>query len=246
MNKNSLGQPIHEIEAFYVLDLDRCLVDTDRLHKLLEEMVGRETPVTTGTLSAARAMVEQAGETFDTIEYVRRTLGNDFMTTKWVSLQERFIEKAKMQDMLLPHAKEMLEILAKQRLYHGIITYGVEPWQLAKLEACGLAHIPHVVTHIKEKGKLLTGWKHGRDSFVIPPALHSDPTILVSRNLVFLDDKAISFQGLPSGVQGLQVVPANTPLLAAQAGALPPNVALLHGMNKAIELLFGDEVVDKT
>ncbi|HEY5695288.1 MAG TPA: hypothetical protein VIQ80_00465, partial [Candidatus Saccharimonadales bacterium] len=120
------------------------------------------------------------------------------------------------------------------------ITYGVEEaWQLTKLELAGLLDVPHLITHIEAKGELLTGWKQADGSFIVPPALTADFTPLRVQQLIFLDDKAKSFRGIPEGVRGVHIVAPGGNTLPAQQGDLPAGVTSVTGIPGAIELLFG-------
>lgn len=236
---NVTGRVVKEVETFYILDLDRCLVDTDKLQDLLEEIIEQQTPVTSQQIYEARQATEQAGGTFDTYKYVHQAFRDMSITTTWYDLQQLFIEEAKRHDVLMPYARELFAVLNEKHALYGFVTYGVEAWQLAKLEASGLVDVPCEVTGIKEKSVLLSGWKHGGDYFTIPPALSPGADTVVARSLVFLDDKAISFKGLPDGVRGIRVRPAGKPLLVSQAGPLPPEVTEVEGLQGAIRLLFG-------
>ena len=236
-------------DVFYVLDFDRTLGNTDKFHEVLEEIVENETGVTADELKIARAQIEGTGRTFDTVDYVRGILEQSGNTIPWHVLQNQFIAVARKRDMLEPHAAELLTMLDDKQLPYGIITYGNETWQLAKLEAANLFDIPHIVTHIEEKSQLLQGWKHTSDTFIIPPALTRDFLPLQVHHLVFLDDKAKSFAGIPSGVHGVHIKAPSGIVLPIQQGSLPSGVDSVIGIEGAIELLFGKQqthVIDKT
>jgi hypothetical protein len=249
MSKLMDNPNVSMIETFYILDLDRCLVNTNKLHNLLEIIVERETPISSKELKDALDRAEHSGITFDTARYVHQALGALHTDISWVDLLQIFIKEARAQDMFEPYARELLAILREKQLSHGILTYGIESWQLAKIEACDLAGVPHEVTSIKEKGELFKGWKRNDGYFIIPPALCSGRGALISRSLTFLDDKAVSFKNIPEGVRGIRVRPMNEQLLVAQQGPLPDSVIEVEGFLEAIKILFEDEhrrIIDKT
>lgn len=227
--------------TFFVLDFDRTLGNTEKFHDVLEQVIKEEVAtITIGSLRAARARAEAAGKSFDTIDYVRQFLTQS-TTTTWQDVLQAFIRQAKTQDMLLPHAAELLRLLDEKKIPYGIITYGGEAWQLAKIEAANLLAVPHLVTHIEEKSRILAGWKHhDNESFVIPPALTRDFRPLTVDMIVFLDDKAKSFHLIPAGVKGIHVHSATQPPLPSQQGVLPPDVTSVAGLDGAIKLLFNN------
>lgn len=226
-------------KTFFVLDFDRCIANTDKFHEVLMSIIQRETAtITAEELYKARSSAEQIGQSFDTIDYIRRALVASGEVKSWQKIQQLFIREAKTQDMLEPYAAELFRTLEKKHLLYGIITYGGEAWQLAKIEAAGLLHVPHLVTHTVEKGRLLAGWKHKSDIFTIPSALTYDFRPLEVSLIVFLDDKARSFVDIPDGVRGVFVRSPTRELLPSQRGTLPPNVTSVQGLHGAIELLF--------
>jgi hypothetical protein len=226
-------------DTFFVLDFDRCTGNTDGIQAVLEDVLQRETNISSETFHAARTRIEGEGKTFDTIRHVHMLLAEANSLVKWEYLREKLIEAARNVDLLLPHTRELLSILDERQLRYGIITYGIEEaWQLTKLEITGLLDVPHLVTHIEEKGKLLSGWKQPGGEFIVPPALSKDFQPQVVTRLVFLDDKAKSFWGIPEGVEGVHVIAPGGNTLPAQQGETPASVTSVTGIDGAIKLLF--------
>lgn len=225
-------------DSFFVLDFDRCTGDTDGIQAVLEKVL-EEAGISVDKFHETRAQIEAEGKTFDTIHRVRLLLEEARVNITWPQLRERLLEVAKTRDLLLPHARELFLMLRERNIRHGIITYGVEEaWQLTKLEAAGLLNIPHLVTHIEEKGQLLTGWKQDNGMFLIPPALSEDFRTVAVAELVFLDDKARSFKGIPTGVRGVHVVAPGGNILPVQQGEVPASVVDVTGLDGAINELF--------
>ncbi len=236
-------------DTFFILDFDRCIGNTNKFHTILEEVISQETVVSKQQLSDAKRNAESRGETFDTIRYVKNALEEMGGITSWLSIEREFIRQAQKLNMLQPYARQLFSILENEKLPFGILTYGSEAWQLAKLEAANILHIPHLVTSLEGKGAILTGWKKP-SGFVVPPALTKEFTPLQVASIVFLDDKAVSFKGIPSGVRGVRVAPDDgSALLPIQQGQLPEGVTNVKGIYGAIELLFPqylDTLIDKT
>jgi hypothetical protein len=225
-------------QTFFLLDFDRTLANTDKLHDTLEQAITDTLGISTDFLRTARRKVEKAGESFDTIEYVRTYLAEAGADDRWLQVQQAFIRAAKKEDMLEPYAKELMQILDKKGLPYGIITYGGEAWQLAKIEATNLLHVPHLITRIKKKGDILAGWKQDDGTFIVPPLLSKEFRQRVVNTLVFLDDKPVSFLGIPKGVVGIHVWPITSSPVDQADIALEPSVRSVHGLREAAELLF--------
>jgi hypothetical protein len=234
-----------ETDKFFILDFDRCIGDTNGIQAVLERVIQNETGISPETFHAARTQVESEGQTFATIRHVHKLLEDAGSSVTWEHIRDKLLEACRDEELLLPHARELLRILGERSLHHGIITYGVEEtWQLTKLEITGLLDVPHLVTHIEHKGELLTGWKREDGKFDVPPALLThDLGALVARHLVFLDDKAKSFWGIPEGVQGVHVIAPGGNTLPAQQGETPDSVTEVTGIDGAIELLFSEEYI---
>jgi len=224
------------VDTFYVLDLDRCLLDTDKLHAILEQVIARRDPTDGLQLAQAKRDAEAGGRTFDTYKYVHALVADRPAHEGWLAIERQFLKEAKKQNVLMDHARELLDILESKHTRYGILTYGIEAWQLVKLEASGLMAIPHEITHIKEKGMVMRGWVRPDGTFAIPPGMGG----LVAQSITFLDDKAVSFTNLPRGIKGIRIQPVDQPLLPAQVGALPASVTEVKGLAGAIELIFGE------
>lgn len=224
--------------TFFVLDFDRCLGNTVLFQEILQEILA-EVGVSAEAFAAARTRIEQGGKTFDTIRHTHQLLEESGSTSTWADIKAEFLRRAHEREALLPHARELLQILDERSLPYGIVTYGVEEaWQLIKLEAAKLLYVPHLVTHIEEKGQLLTGWKQSDGSFLIPPALTQDFETIRVNEIILVDDKAKSFWGTPEGVRGVHVVAPGGNPLPSQQGEVPPNTTNVTGLDGAIRLLF--------
>lgn len=224
--------------SFFVLDFDRTLGNTDKFHEVLEDTIAKETNLTVDFLRHARFKAEDIGQSFDTISYLREHLRDTGSLSVWPDIQRKFINAAQRQDMLEPGANELLRLLKAKGFRFGILTYGNEAWQLAKLEAAWLLSVPHLVTHIQEKGQILKEWKHAAGDFVIPPSMTEEFVPFHARTIVFLDDKSKSFASIPTNVVGVRIRPPEGIKLEEQKGPLPLNVIEVDGIHGAITFLF--------
>lgn len=224
--------------CFFVLDFDRTLGNTDAFHDILERVIEEETMLKSDFLAHARFTAEKQGKSFNTIEYLRTYLEETDDSRSWFDIQRKFITAAQKEDTLEPDAAELLRLLDKENIPYGILTYGGEAWQLAKLEGANLLQIPHLVTHIQAKGVLLSEWKQASGKFLIPPAMTRTFEPFLVDTIFFLDDKTVSFENMPAGVQGIRIRPPEGIKLPAQRGTLPAGVVEVEGVRGAIELLF--------
>lgn len=106
------------------------------------------------------------------------------------------------QKYLLPGAAELLRFLQQQAreqaIGYGILTYGQIDWQRAKLAAAGLLTVPTMITDRTDKGALIAAWCQGK-GYQMPAELGGQ----MAKQIILVDDKAYSFDGLPSEALGL-------------------------------------------
>jgi hypothetical protein len=226
-------------DTFYVLDFDRCLGRTEKFQTLLEQAIEEDGTIDLAMIRYAHQQIKKTGGSFDTARYVRRILrdqGEDAATT-WQRIEEAFISAARGQDVFEPYAKEFLSALDARQAHYGILTYGGKDWQLAKLQAADLLYVPHLITTHKEKGRMIASWQQPDKTFVIPAELAGKK--LRMSGVVLVDDKPVSFEGIPPEVRGICVHPTS------QTVVLPRNVTIVQGMEQATQLLFS-HVIDKT
>lgn len=229
------------IDRFFVLDFDRCLGDTEKLQNLFEEVAVRNSLISSTILQKDRQQTEQTGGSFDTVTYLQeKTHVTDLA---WANVAETFIREARQNDMLEPGARELLDFLYQNNLAYGILTYGGELWQKAKLAAARLDKTPTLITDIKQKGSIIAGWQES-GGFRIPPQLRGEATI--AKRITFIDDKPVSFEGLPIGVDGIHVSWSSTP----RSLTLPANVVSVVNLHDVLGIVRETQthksIIDKT
>lgn len=212
-------------DAFYVVDFDRTLADTDRMFEVFLQVADEYITIPRHQIEAAAADVKRRGDSFDTAGYVRNYLIGQGRLDDWDRLTHRYVCESQSLDMLLPGAAELLGALRSQPLKYGILTYGNPLWQRLKLSAVQLQRIPHIVMTTKDKGRLIGGWQ-GQDGFSLPSRLGGG----TAERIVLIDDKAASFEAFP-GVPswGYWVLPEG-PELPSQQGRVPGNVSRVSSL----------------
>jgi hypothetical protein len=238
------------VEVFYVLDLDRCLINSDKLLAVLLEIIERDAGISPEEINIARRECKEADCVFDIVDYVMGSFDGRGLDgpAKWNSIKRDFINESHHHEMLAPHARDLLAALDKRKMRYGIVTYGMDVWQLAKIAAAGLGDIPHAVTHDVVKGHLISSWQLASGHFLIPRAL-SGTRGLVAEHVVFVDDKPISFDALPPEVIGICALAPGVMWSSEQLSRLPSNVTVVEGIKGVISLLERNEYyinLDKT
>ncbi len=225
--------PAKKVETFYLLDFDRCLASTEKFQLLLERVVEKQTSIKVAEIRQAR---HDFIGSFDLASYVRGRLTTMHQDgeERWIRIESEFVDMALGEDLLEPGAHELLHALDSRELPYGIVTYGGDAWQRAKIAAAGLLYVPHLVTDQKEKGVLIASWQR-EDGYQLPQELAGDDAF--ARRLVFVDDKPFSFWGLPANVRGICVTPIED-AMEVDMSLLPDNVEVAHGLGEVVRLLF--------
>lgn len=221
-------------ETFYVLDLDRCLANTDKLFALFEYVVLQEKAIGKEVLLATLGKIEKDGGPFDVAVHLRDYLASSGEQDMLLLIKDEFIKASRDDDFFEPGAHDLLQFLADNSLPFGILTYGGRVWQHMKLQAMDLDATPHIITDIQAKGQIIAGWKQADGMFLIPSEFHKNGSSATYKNILLVDDKLISFEGLPKGAHGVHVVTNHT--LPFQ-GDVPAHVTQAHGMTEVGALI---------
>lgn len=218
---------------FYIVDFDRTLVDSDKLLEVFIEIASEYADIPREQIEKANEDVRQRGDSFDTAGYVRDHLNDQGKGEEWSQLEKQFIHESRALNYLLPGAMELLEWLAANGRQYGILTYGNPLWQHLKLTASGFNHTKHMILEQKEKGRLISSWQKNDGSFRLPDAFGRRS----AGRIVMIDDKAVSFDGFPTGPsKGFWVVdPAHE--LPSQQGTVPVNVTRYNNLSDVVNIL---------
>lgn len=232
--------------TFYILDLDRHLVDSIKLEELFVAVAAKATAIPARVIRRAREDSEKNGISFDTVEYIKPILKETGYPIE--KIVEDFVATARHHDVFEPGAVELLALMRELNLPFAILTYGGAIWQEAKIRASNLEEIAYLITSVKEKGRLIDSW-HQTDTneFQLPKQLVRSRNGRVN-TVMLLDDKASSFIGLPQSAVGLHVLPSSKKVLDLQKGEVGSNVTVVTGLYEAADYIrtYLNHSIDKT
>lgn len=202
-----------------LLDFDRCLADTDALFELYLEQLRAVDMQLAQELGMLRREVEETAGSFDVMQRVEHRISARDLE----QLDARFVARARARDLLLPGARQVLQLLADRQIPHGIMTYGGVRWQTVKLAATGLLAVPHYITPQSGKGRLVASWQTEAGVLQLPAALGG----LQAQRVALVDDKARELQGLPVAAQGYLYRPQHQSVLPSQQGEVSDAVRIV-------------------
>lgn len=228
-------------ETFYILDLDRTLIRTDDLRQLFEGIIIENSSIGLDEIYRARMLVKS---NFDMAGFVygrltEQTSPEEASETMRL-LRRKFVEVARQNDYLEPYAAELIAQLEQRRLPFGILTAGGPDWQQAKIEAVRLDHIPHLIVQTTRKGDLMASWRQPGGTYQLPAELTGGRAGEMAASLVFIDDRKVSFLGIPTNVRAIRVLSVTAGESQEVEDELPSHVEEVVGINGVLDILFED------
>lgn len=214
----------------YAVDLDRTLMRTDTAFGLISQTAAAHG-VPGDVLEAEKREVEASRGSFDVLGHISGQVAPDTLE----QIKEEFVARSGQTDLLYDGATELFETLERQGAPYLIVTYGGRDWQALKLKAAGLDTRSHLITDQKDKGHLIAGWKHNDSGLYVPPT--DDGEQLAAKSVMLIDDKPVSFEGLPEDCSGILVRHNGELLRASQNGEIPGNVVAVGGIREVISRL---------
>lgn len=170
-------------DFLYVIDLDRTLIDTDKVIEILFESL-----VSAGVDGAAfiskleKARINE--ENIDTKAELDK-LG----TNIWNKFSEYFLSEVKKRKIVYDDSFRFLDKLAKSKSKHMILTYGLsKAWQRLKLDATQLSDINYLITDTRDKSGLIQSWKDDKGIFQVPKF-----SSLSAKKIILIDDREKAF-----------------------------------------------------
>ena len=186
------------ITTFYVLDLDRTLLDTVKAADLFRQTVAEWDIQLSQLLAREVEDYSLRGTSFSMRDFIAERVGEE----RAIEIEAAFIRAVADQNLLNDGARELMAaITALPDADFGILTYGSPAGQLMKIRAAGLSNIQNLVTREAFKGQQITSWRDDDGFYCVPDALGGARAATV----VLIDDKSFSFQGLAPDCRGYWV-----------------------------------------
>lgn len=229
MEASLLTEPhVGPVNRLFVLDLDRTVLDTERVQEALKESLVSQGVVDLVHFDEMQQKDEQAGGSFDTIRYLVDH------NIDYVAPIRHFVETYRHENFLEPDADKVLGYLRSYALPYMFLTYGGRRWQRAKLQLSGLAAEPYVITSERHKGHFLADAQQEDGRLQLEEVQNVSGGIVEAYRVTLVDDKAMSFTGLErlgEWADGLHVLPSDDrELMPSQRGTLPQRVRPVIGM----------------
>jgi hypothetical protein len=211
-----------ENKTFYLLDLDRTLLDTVKLTEHLFQIVSQHDAQIATELTEKAEQDYLRGAPFAAREEIEARLGAE--TTD--EIERQLLANEQHEQLLLPGALRMIEFA---RPNAGILTYGELRGQTMKLKAVRLETLPHLITSHRAKGELISMWHQADGRYRLPVEFGSASV----QQVVLVDDRLISFQGIPAQARGYWVT--QKPPTTAEISVVPANVVIVRSLHEVIE-----------
>jgi FMN phosphatase YigB (HAD superfamily) len=185
-------------QTYYILDLDRTLLNTDKAAELMRHAVSWHNSDLAGELAQRIEDYTLLGESFSMRDFIVERIGEDGI----VEIEAKYKELSAAADVLNPGAQLLLDYLQdKPHVGVGILTFGSPLGQAMKIHAAGLAMLPFLVTGETFKGEQISSWRREDGLYQLPSELGGGTT----NHIVFVDDKPFSFKGLAADCRGYWV-----------------------------------------
>lgn len=211
------------VRTFYLIDLDRTLLDTDLASEVLLAIVAAEDPSRSEEVRNHLQETSQFGSQYSLHDSLEQTLGSD----EAARLEAVYIARDN-HELLRLGALDILAFAKSAETAGGILTYGSTAGQTMKLKALKLDKEPYIVTQQPYKGEVIAQWRRSEGGFQLPEAYGG----ITSEEVVLVDDRELSFEGLPEGAIGYWV-PEEAPSPLDDI-PLPPRVQQVANLKAVI------------
>lgn len=224
------------VKTYYLLDLDRTIFDTIGASDLLIAIVAEHSGELAHRIRTQIDEYNQIGASFAIRDVIVEQVGEE----RALDIEHAFIREGRSRSLLLPGARELMDsITRRDDATFGILTYGSIKGQRMKITAAGLQDVPCMITQQKHKGELIASWKQP-DGYHIPSELGDR----VASEIVFVDDRIFSFEGLPEEVIGYWITEELAALDAVEHAMNVHPVRTLHEVIER-EARRHDALIDK-
>lgn len=186
------------LTAFYILDLDRTLLDTERAAKIMRDAASWRNTDLAAELTQKIEDYTLYGESFSMHDFIVERVGEQELAL----IEQKYRELASGQDLLNTGAKELMAYIeTRPNTAFGILTFGSPKGQALKIQVSGLGAIPFMVTQETFKGEQISSWRDESGVYHLPTELGGQ----MAHTIVFVDDKPFSFKGLAADCRGYWV-----------------------------------------
>lgn len=221
MDENTMNDTI--LSTFYILDLDRTMLDTIKTTKCMEGVIALHDRNLSAVFMQKFEDSNLLGESFSIRDFITEQVGELEMQ----KIAVKFMAMTATQDLLMPGAKELMTyIRSLPSTALGIMTYGSLLGQTMKIEASGLGEIPFLVTPETFKGAVIAGWRQDDNLYHLPEELGGYSV----KEVIFVDDKPFSFKGLPIDCRGYLV----KSIFDAGIEDIPPYVQVVETLSQVV------------
>jgi len=188
----------NHVATFYILDLDRTLLDTLAAGDIMRDAASWSNIGLADEITQKIADSTLFGEGFSLRDFIVEKVGEEGL----VAIEKKYRELIQDRDVLNPGARELMEFIESlPDTDFGILTYGSPSGQALKIDASGLGAIPFLVTQETFKGDQISSWRDEQGVYHLPEELGGKTT----SKIVFVDDKPFSFKGLAADCRGYWV-----------------------------------------
>jgi hypothetical protein len=212
-----------QVSTFYVLDLDRTMLDTVKATKYMEGVIALHNANLSAILAQKFEESSLLEESFSMRDFIALQVGEEEMQ----KIEVKFKAMTATQDFLMPGAKELLAYISSlPSATCGIMTYGSLLGQTMKIEASGLRELPFLVMQETFKGAVIASWRQDDGLYHLPDELGG----YIANEIVFVDDKPFSFKGLPIDCRGYLV----KSIFDAGIEDIPPYVRVIETLSEVM------------
>ena len=178
------------VSKFYGFDFDRTIGRTSDIAKDFVDYIEQEDPVVGDALRMSQREIEASGGSFDMVG-VLRGMGSHILG----NCVEGFIGTHRNPGYLEDGAEQLLSGVTDHGHRSGIMTFGGEDWQTAKLRVSSVDALPHMILDKKGvKGTLIASWYNPETGLYQLPEEFGGGFV---EEVVLVDDKPVEFNGFP-------------------------------------------------
>lgn len=215
---------MNQVDKLWAVDLDRTLIDTSKAVELLADHGQKLGLLKPDDILAVASETELSGGSFDVLQFLRdEGLSEDEIVGICTSMSEEPQEILQYGDGV----SFLQRIAEKGDQCAAIATHGSEQWQVAKMSAAGLS-LPYIFTD-QYKGDTIQSWRDTDRNYRV--GLNCG-NIVIANTISLVDDKAISFTGIPADCEGWWIRRNSSNPLPSQFGLVPPNVITINSLSQ--------------